>query len=88
VPFARFEGLHFARFILLDGQPTDDITVYGLLLRAWPVALAFLGDCHGAAETFLRELVFMAGDELRRLFFHCRKFDQADVLLHWMKAHN
>jgi hypothetical protein len=34
VPFARFEGVHFAEFILLDDRPTDDMAVYNLPLRA------------------------------------------------------
>ena len=33
LPFAEFETLHFARFVILDDKTTEDIRVYGLTPR-------------------------------------------------------
>ena len=47
LPFAEFETLHFARFIILDDKTTEDIRVYGLsraLIRcishSWAMSMA------------------------------------------------
>ena len=50
-------------------------------------ALAFLGDCDGAARDFLADLVQRAGDGLRRVFSHCQGFTSHCDLLAWMQAH-
>ena len=50
LPFADFETLHFARFVILDDKTTEDIGVYGLTPRTYPLYLAFLGDVDGDAR--------------------------------------
>jgi hypothetical protein len=88
VPFASLERLHFARFVILDHRTAEDIMTYGFAPNDWPKSLAFLGDCDGPAEDFLRELVAVADSGLRRVFGHCRGFEEAVDLLSWLQAHS
>lgn len=88
VPFAQLENIHFARFVILEDQTLDDITVYGRPRVDYPTYLAFLGDFDGPAEAFFAELVQRAGDGLRRIFSHCEGFTPDADLLVWMKARN
>jgi hypothetical protein len=87
VPFGRFDRLHFARFVVVDAPTAGDVAVYGVPPSRWPLSLAFLGDCDGPADTFLAELVAVAGDGLRRIFAHCRGFAPEGDLLRWMRWH-
>ncbi|MFL5334068.1 MAG: hypothetical protein ACJ8H8_13020 [Geminicoccaceae bacterium] len=87
VPFGRFDGLHFARFVILDPQTTQDITVYGAAPPPWRVSLAFLGDCDGDAGAFLDELIAAAEPGLRRIFAHCTDFGAETDLRYWMTVH-
>src|SRR5947209_1999129 len=84
VPFGQFEGLHFARFVILDDPAPDDITAYGLPRPDVATSLAFLGDCDGPAHEFLADLVRRAGDGLRRIFAHCQGFASDCDVLSWM----
>ena len=77
VPLGRLGRLHFARFVILDDQTLDDITVYGLPRINYPQYLVFLGDMDGKADTFLVELTTLAGDGLRRIFSHCKEYKSA-----------
>jgi hypothetical protein len=87
VPFGRFERLHFARFVILDPQTTQDVAVYGVAPPPWRVSLAFLGDCDGDAGAFLDELVETAEPGLRRIFAHCVDFGADTDLRYWMTVH-
>jgi hypothetical protein len=87
VPFAQFERLHFARFLVLEAPTADDIVVYDLPPSPWPPSVVFLGDCDGPAESFLAELVERAGPGLRRIFGYCRDFSPDQDLLNWMRRH-
>ncbi|HJV33650.1 hypothetical protein [Geomonas sp.] len=84
VPFARFENLHFARFVILDDETANDITVYGLPRPDYPLYLVFLGDVDGDAHDFLEQLLEKAGDGLRQIFSHCKSFNGTTDLLGWM----
>ena len=86
VPLGRLGRLHFARFVILDDQTLDDITVYGLPRINYPQYLVFLGDMDGKADTFLVELTTLAGDGLRRIFSHCKEYKSNADLLAWIKA--
>ena len=68
IPFAQFDTLHFARLLLLDDKTTDDVRVYGLQPRSYPLYLAFLGDIDGEEDAFLTELAHRAPEGLRALF--------------------
>src|ERR1044071_5184671 len=61
VPFAGFEALHFARFVILDDKTTGDVRVYGLSPRTYALYLAFLGDIDGDVREFLTKLIQRAG---------------------------
>jgi len=88
VPFAEFDALHFARFIILDDKTTKDVRVYGLTPRSYPLYLAFLGDVDGDVNAFLRKLIKRAGKGLGKIFSCCQGFARDTDLLTWMKQHD
>jgi hypothetical protein len=88
LPFAEFDTLHFARFIILDDKTTEDVRVYGLTPRSYPLYLAFLGDVDGDANAFLGKLIKRAGEGLRKVFSCCHGFAPDADLLAWMKQHD
>jgi hypothetical protein len=88
VPFARFENLQFARFVVLDDQTTGDINMlYGLHRPEPPVYLAFLGDIDGSYDAFIDQLVKDAGPGLRKIFALCDGFSADADLGAWICAH-
>jgi hypothetical protein len=86
-PFARFEQLHMARFVILKDETLADRPPEDPLPNA-PVRLAFLGDCDGAAEAMLAQFVAQAGDGLRQIFSCCEGFSTGIDLLLWMRRHS
>ena len=88
VPFALFEEIHYARFVVLDDRTLDDLAAFGASVPVYPVTLAFLVDCDGAADDCLAHLVQGAGDGLRQVFSHCEDFAPDSDLLAWMKRHD
>ena len=88
ISFAEFETLHFARFIILDDKTTEDIRVYGLAPRSYPLYLAFLGDIDGDVNAFLGKLIKRARKGLGRIFSCCGGFTSDTDLLAWMRQHN
>jgi hypothetical protein len=86
-PFAQFETLHFARFLILDDQTLEDIRVYGIAPRSYPLYLAFLGDVDGDANAFLEEAAKRASAGLRAIFASCEGFTPDTDLVGWMKRH-
>src|SRR5436309_15858054 len=88
LPFAEFDTLHFARFIILDDKTTEDVRVYGLSPRSYPLYLAFLGDVDGDANAFLGKLIKRAGNGLRKIFSCCQGFAPDTDRLDWMKQHD
>ena len=86
VPFASLGRLHFARFVILDHSTAEDMLAYGFAPNDWPKSLAFLGDCDGSAEEFLRDLVAVADSGLRRVFSHCHGFEEGVDLVKWFQA--
>jgi hypothetical protein len=88
VPFAVFDGLHFARFVILRDESLEDIhTAYGLPRRDYPVMLAFIADFDGSADDFRAQLAQMAGGGLRLIFSNCEGFSPDGDLAAWMKGH-
>ncbi len=87
VPFARFERLHVARFVILHDQTLDDLAQYGETFPDAPVWLVFLGDCDGHSRCdAARSSRRYAGAGLARIFSHCEDFDDGDLLA-WMRRH-
>jgi hypothetical protein len=85
VPFAQFDTLHFARFVILDDKTVADLRVYDLPIRTFPLYLAFLGDIDGEEEAFLNELVRRASSGLRAIFSCCHGFASDTDLMAWIK---
>ena len=88
VPFARFDRLHVARFVILHDETLGDLAQYGGSFPNPPVWLVFLGDCDGPADSMLAELANAAGDGLTQIFRHCTGFDEGRGLLGWMQRHS
>jgi hypothetical protein len=86
-PFARFEQLHVARFVILNDGTLADRPPEDRLPNP-PVRLAFLGDCDGEAEAMLVQFVAQAGDGLRQIFSYCEGFSTSTDLLPWMHQHS
>ena len=55
IPFAQFEALHVARLMILDDKTTEDVRLYGLPIRSYPLYLVFLGDIDDSEQAFLNE---------------------------------
>ena len=86
-PFARFETLHVARFVILTDETLADRPPADRFDDA-PVYLAFLGDSDGDADQLLQRFAETAGEGLRRVFSHCAGFDAKTNLLPWVRAHS
>jgi len=87
LPFARFDGLHFARFVILDDPTTDDIRVYDREPIPYPLTLGFLADFDGPSNPFVEELVRVAGPGLQRVF-SCCGYTPGEELGAWMRRHS
>jgi hypothetical protein len=88
LPFARFEALHMARWVILTDDTLGDLVAHDGQKPALPTYLVFLGDCDGPAEDQLAEFAKLAGDGLRKVFAHCLGFEGTGDLLAWLKAHD
>ena len=90
VPFGRFDRLHVARFVIIEATTADEIKEFGVTPRPWPPTLAFLGDFDGDRDTFLAELVELAGPGLKTIFSFCVGFPDANsnTLQQWLQTHN
>jgi hypothetical protein len=88
VPFGTFAKLHYARFVILDDQTLGDFARIGEPVPDYPIELAFLGDCDGPVEDFLKEVAVRADAGLRQIFSHCEGFDSKTDLLGWMQQHS
>ncbi len=84
VPFAAFEGLHFARFVILDDPTLGDVAAYDMEPRRYRPALAFMADFDGSNDAFLADLVLRAGDGLRQIFENCEGYAPGENLARWM----
>jgi hypothetical protein len=83
LPFGRFEVIHFARIVILDDPTVNDIEVYGVQRRSYPLYLALLADVDGSADAFLAQLVRDSPKGLRTIFSCCQS-PPADDLAGWM----
>jgi len=86
VPFAQFDRLHFARFVILRDRSLDDIhTAYGVPRREYPLMLGFVADFDGDPDDFRAELSHRSNDGLQRIFSSCEGFTPGTDLARWMK---
>ncbi len=88
LPFREFDTLHFARFVILDDKTVEDVRVYGMPARTYPLYLAFLGDTDDDVDAFLGKLVKRAGKGLASIFSCCEGFTRDADLVEWMRARN
>jgi hypothetical protein len=86
VPFGKLENLHYARFVILDDATLSDFKEIGESVPDFPITLAFLGDCDGAADEFLLALVKLAAPGLEQIFSHCNYVPGSDLLA-WTKQY-
>jgi len=86
-PFARFDQLHVARFVILYDETLDDLAVYGTSFPDAPVWLVFLGDCDGAVDSMLQQFAATAEPGLRQIFACCDDPPGPDLLA-WMRGHS
>ena len=86
VPFAQFDRLHFARFVVLEDRTSGDLAQQGKEPPVYPDVLAFLGDCDGPGDEFIASLVAQAEPGLREVFAHCEGYCANADLLAWMRA--
>src|SRR5712691_789136 len=88
IPFQQFDTLHVARLLIVDDKTREDVRLYGIAPRTYPLYLTLLGDVDGDADAFLRELARRAPDGLRTIFSLCEGFTPQTDLVDWMKTHN
>lgn len=87
-PFARFDMVHVARFLVVDDKTTEDVRVYGRTPGTYPLYLAFLGDVDGDGDDFLVQASRLASSGLRTIFGCCQGFGAGTDLLDWMRSHS
>ena len=88
IPFQQFDTLHVARLLIVDDKTREDVRLYGIAPRTYPLYLTLLGDVDGDPDDFLRELARRAPAGLRTIFSHCEGFTAQTDLIEWMKAHS
>lgn len=88
LPFGEFEGLHFARLVLLDDASMADLRLHGVTPPRLPLSLALIADCDGPGRELLRAMAERCGPGLRRLFGHCEGLAAETDLLAWLLAHD
>ncbi|MGH6892460.1 MAG: hypothetical protein ACREEP_09405 [Dongiaceae bacterium] len=87
VPFARFDTIHVARFVVADDQTLDDRAAFPGMKPNERIPLVFLADCDGPGDALMALLAKEAESGLRRIFGHCDAFDAKTDLLAWMRSH-
>ncbi len=88
IPFQQLDTLHVARLLIVDDKTLDDVRLYGIARRTYPLSLTLLGDVDGDADAFLRELARRAPEGLRTIFSHCEGFTSQTGLVEWMRTHS
>jgi hypothetical protein len=87
-PFAAFDGVHFARWLIVDDQTVGDIEIYGVPRRNHPPALAFAAEIDGEPDAFFAEMAVRAAAGIRALFGCCQGFTPGGDLAGWLRAHH
>jgi hypothetical protein len=88
IPFGQFDTVHVARFVILKDNSPEDVIVYGLPRRDYPLYLAFLGNVDGDADTFLEDVAKRASSGLRAIFSCCKGCTPEADLFDWMKRNS
>jgi len=85
-PFAQFDRIHVARFLIIDDKTSGDLSAYNLPPANYPLYLCFLGDIDGDADSFFADVVRRAEKGLRTLF-GCCGLDANANLHRWVRDH-
>jgi hypothetical protein len=88
LPFRQFDTLHFMRLLIVDDKTVDDVRLYGMVPRTYPLYLALAGDIDGDVDGFLAEMAARVPAGLRTIFSCCDGFAPGADLVRWMQAHN
>jgi hypothetical protein len=88
IPFGQFDTVHVARFVILKDNSPDDVSVYGLPRRDYPLYLAFLGNVDGEPNAFLKDVAVRASTGLRAIFSCCKGCTPETDLVDWMKRNS
>ena len=88
LPFGAIDTLHFARLVIVDDAMQADLRVCGVTPESIPVRLVLMGDCDGPGNDCLAAIACAAEPGLRRLFAHCKGFEDGTDVLAWMRAHD
>ena len=86
-PFAQFDRIHVARFLIIDDKTTADVSAYNLPTPNYPLYLCFLGDIDGDADSFFDDIVKRAEKGLRTLFSCCEGFGTTTDLRRYVREH-
>jgi hypothetical protein len=86
VPFGRFDGIHFARFVVLVDNTLEDRSFYPGVRDNEPTYLCFMVDCDGSASELLSRIARECS-RLRDIFAYCADFTQTSDLAGWMQEH-
>lgn len=86
-PFGRFEGLHVARFVVVEDVTAADLKLHGVEPVEAAPFLAFLGDHDGPSGPLLDAFAAQAAPGLKKIFGHCRGFSDGTDLRAWMSDH-
>ena len=78
-PFAAFDGVHFARWQIVDDQTLDDTLIYGGPRPNHPPALAFAAEIDGEPDAFFAEMAARAAPGIAALFGCCDGFTPAAI---------
>jgi len=85
VPFGQIEGLHFARFVVLEDPSLPDRAGITDLPATEPTRVALLVDGDGSPEDLLRRLVAAGAPGLARIFSHCDDAVAPENVAEWMR---
>jgi len=87
-PFTAFDGIHFARWLIVDDQTLDDIRVYGRPRVDHAPSLAFAAEIDGEPDPFFASMAATAAPGIRALFGCCDGFTPGDDLAGWLRSHH
>ena len=87
-PFAAFDTIHFARWLVVADNTLDDALVYGLPRPNHPPDLAFVAEIDGDLHEFFADVAANAGPGVAQLFGCCDGFVPGGDLAAWLTAHH
>jgi len=87
VPFGRIDGLHVARFVLLEDPSLPDRIGVTDLPPVEPTRLALLADGDGSPDEIVDRFAAVAAEGLARLFGHCDPTLDPATIAAWMRRH-